>query len=396
MVCMACHDADGKGKIVKLAMPTIPDLTDPKWQSTRTDAELTHSILEGKESHGRTGSRSPSCSSMKDKLALGSHRREGHGRLHAGVQGWQAGGLGHPGRDAGAGRRDCRPGLRHVKPHADPCSHLARTMRPLPSRPATTAPKPAAPGSQPVNVAGNGTHKRPARAEPSPGPAVATRATRPAPSDCAVSSQRPHRCRRRFGRHGEHGRAGGADSRGGYTLQHALHRLPRAGWTGNRRAAGHASHPRLHLARLAHDQEQQPALHQHPRRQGDLDAPLEHQGDRRPGQKTWSMYVRNFGPPDLLVAEAGAGRRAVHWPSSTSRCGRSDSSSTTSRSSCRPCRPHNPAEATVDSMTSRPSEMSSRRRLSASCKTSPGRHRSRELLSGRAGVSGPGFPLRLA
>ncbi len=49
-VCMACHEADGKGKIFRLATPSIPDLTDPKWQNSRSDAELQHSILEGKES----------------------------------------------------------------------------------------------------------------------------------------------------------------------------------------------------------------------------------------------------------------------------------------------------------------------------------------------------------
>jgi mono/diheme cytochrome c family protein len=69
MVCLACHDADGRGKIVKLAMPTIPDLTDPKWQATRTDADLTHSILEGKESVVN-GVKIPLMLPMKDKLAL--------------------------------------------------------------------------------------------------------------------------------------------------------------------------------------------------------------------------------------------------------------------------------------------------------------------------------------
>jgi mono/diheme cytochrome c family protein len=69
MVCMACHDTDGKGKIVRLAMPTIPDLTDPKWQASRTDAELTHSILEGKDSV-INGVKLPIMLPMKDKLAL--------------------------------------------------------------------------------------------------------------------------------------------------------------------------------------------------------------------------------------------------------------------------------------------------------------------------------------
>src|SRR5271166_405687 len=69
LVCMACHDTDGKGKTVRLAMPSIPDLTDPKWQASRTDAELLHSILEGKESTVN-GVRIPLMLPMKDKLAL--------------------------------------------------------------------------------------------------------------------------------------------------------------------------------------------------------------------------------------------------------------------------------------------------------------------------------------
>ncbi|MGC8642094.1 MAG: c-type cytochrome [Isosphaeraceae bacterium] len=67
-VCMACHDSDGRGKIVKLAMPTIPDFTDPKFHASRTDAELTHSILEGKPSTVN-GVQVPLMLSMKDKLA---------------------------------------------------------------------------------------------------------------------------------------------------------------------------------------------------------------------------------------------------------------------------------------------------------------------------------------
>ena len=60
-ICIACHDADGRGKLVRVAMPAIPDLTDPKWQASRTDAELQHSILEGK---------GLLMLPMKDKLAL--------------------------------------------------------------------------------------------------------------------------------------------------------------------------------------------------------------------------------------------------------------------------------------------------------------------------------------
>jgi quinol-cytochrome oxidoreductase complex cytochrome b subunit/mono/diheme cytochrome c family protein len=46
--CLACHDADGRGNTVRKAMPDMSDFADPKWQAMRTDAELLHSILEGK------------------------------------------------------------------------------------------------------------------------------------------------------------------------------------------------------------------------------------------------------------------------------------------------------------------------------------------------------------
>jgi ubiquinol-cytochrome c reductase cytochrome b subunit len=46
--CMACHDTDGKGGLVRKAMTTIPDFTDAAWASTRTDADLKNSILNGK------------------------------------------------------------------------------------------------------------------------------------------------------------------------------------------------------------------------------------------------------------------------------------------------------------------------------------------------------------
>jgi len=68
-VCMACHDTDGKGKIVRQAMPSIPDLTDAKWQASRKDSELQHSILEGKDSI-INGVKLPLMLPMKDKLAL--------------------------------------------------------------------------------------------------------------------------------------------------------------------------------------------------------------------------------------------------------------------------------------------------------------------------------------
>jgi mono/diheme cytochrome c family protein len=58
--CLKCHDSDGKGEIVRDVMPKVPDFTDAAWQSSRSDAELGHSILEGK---GKSMPR------MRDKIA---------------------------------------------------------------------------------------------------------------------------------------------------------------------------------------------------------------------------------------------------------------------------------------------------------------------------------------
>jgi ubiquinol-cytochrome c reductase cytochrome b subunit len=46
--CKACHDVDGSGKLARRSMPEIPDMTDPRWSGSRTDADLFHSILLGK------------------------------------------------------------------------------------------------------------------------------------------------------------------------------------------------------------------------------------------------------------------------------------------------------------------------------------------------------------
>jgi mono/diheme cytochrome c family protein len=56
--CLACHNTDGKGAIVRPIMPDIPDFTNVAWHEGRKDAELTKSILSG-------GKFMPS---MKDKL----------------------------------------------------------------------------------------------------------------------------------------------------------------------------------------------------------------------------------------------------------------------------------------------------------------------------------------
>jgi mono/diheme cytochrome c family protein len=46
--CLVCHGPDGTGNMVRAAMPPIPDFTNRGWHKTKTDAELTVSILEGK------------------------------------------------------------------------------------------------------------------------------------------------------------------------------------------------------------------------------------------------------------------------------------------------------------------------------------------------------------
>jgi mono/diheme cytochrome c family protein len=47
-VCLRCHDGDGRGEPIRNVFPKVPDFTANDWQRSRSDAELSHSILEGK------------------------------------------------------------------------------------------------------------------------------------------------------------------------------------------------------------------------------------------------------------------------------------------------------------------------------------------------------------
>jgi mono/diheme cytochrome c family protein len=47
-ICAQCHGPDGKGGPQRSTMPAIPNFTDPLWQKSRSSAQLTISILEGK------------------------------------------------------------------------------------------------------------------------------------------------------------------------------------------------------------------------------------------------------------------------------------------------------------------------------------------------------------
>ncbi len=48
-LCITCHGPQGKGVApIRLAMPKLPDLTDPQWQSAHSNAEMQDVILNGK------------------------------------------------------------------------------------------------------------------------------------------------------------------------------------------------------------------------------------------------------------------------------------------------------------------------------------------------------------
>jgi cbb3-type cytochrome c oxidase subunit III len=45
--CLACHNVDGRGGIVRAAMTDIPDFTSAQWHKSKKDAELSQAILTG-------------------------------------------------------------------------------------------------------------------------------------------------------------------------------------------------------------------------------------------------------------------------------------------------------------------------------------------------------------
>jgi mono/diheme cytochrome c family protein len=63
--CLACHNVDGKGGIVRAAFPDIPDFTLAQWHSSKSDATLAQSVLSG-------GKFMPP---MKDKLSTADAER---------------------------------------------------------------------------------------------------------------------------------------------------------------------------------------------------------------------------------------------------------------------------------------------------------------------------------
>lgn len=48
-LCFSCHDVTGRGvSDMRKGMPELPDFTSTAWQQTRSDQDLSHSILDGK------------------------------------------------------------------------------------------------------------------------------------------------------------------------------------------------------------------------------------------------------------------------------------------------------------------------------------------------------------
>jgi quinol-cytochrome oxidoreductase complex cytochrome b subunit len=60
--CAACHGVDGTGNALRVALPTIPDLTNPAWFKTQSEENFTGRIRDGKD---------PAMPAFKDKLNPG-------------------------------------------------------------------------------------------------------------------------------------------------------------------------------------------------------------------------------------------------------------------------------------------------------------------------------------
>ena len=52
-ICARCHAPDGRGDPVEKARLGVPDMTDPRWQAARTDADIRRTIVEGSTSKKR-------------------------------------------------------------------------------------------------------------------------------------------------------------------------------------------------------------------------------------------------------------------------------------------------------------------------------------------------------
>ncbi len=57
--CVACHGVDGTGNALRVAFPTLPDLTSATWQQTQSEKDFVVRIRDGKD---------PAMPAFKDKL----------------------------------------------------------------------------------------------------------------------------------------------------------------------------------------------------------------------------------------------------------------------------------------------------------------------------------------
>ena len=46
-VCARCHAPDGRGDPIERARLGVPDMTDPRWQDARSDADIRRTIVDG-------------------------------------------------------------------------------------------------------------------------------------------------------------------------------------------------------------------------------------------------------------------------------------------------------------------------------------------------------------
>jgi ubiquinol-cytochrome c reductase cytochrome b subunit len=58
--CLSCHSVDGTGNALRVALPTIPNLTNETWQKTQSDQDFQTRIRDGKD---------PLMPAFKDKLS---------------------------------------------------------------------------------------------------------------------------------------------------------------------------------------------------------------------------------------------------------------------------------------------------------------------------------------
>jgi mono/diheme cytochrome c family protein len=68
--CLVCHGPDGTGRLMRPAMPPIPDFTNAEWHRGKQDAELLVSIMEGKGTFMPANNMRVTRDQAKDLVAL--------------------------------------------------------------------------------------------------------------------------------------------------------------------------------------------------------------------------------------------------------------------------------------------------------------------------------------